>query len=68
MELRGWLVTIRSTPRERLIAFVLGEQPVPIFDPGGAEGEDLLVVGAVDPEAVVFRLHAATHRSRPDLH
>ena len=49
--------TIRSGPRGGPIAFVLREQVSQIFHSGGREGNRLLILGAMDPEATVLRIH-----------
>ena len=39
------------------IAFVLREQVSQIFHSGGREGNRLLILGAMDPEATVLGIH-----------
>jgi hypothetical protein len=39
---------------------MLRKQPPQISHPGGRERDGLLVVGAIDPEAAVFRLHVGS--------
>ena len=41
----------------RPIAFVLREQVSQIFHSGGREGNRLLILGAMDPEATVLGIH-----------
>ena len=41
-------------PRREPIAFVLREQLSQIFHSGGREGNRLLILGAMDPEATVL--------------
>ena len=43
------------------MAFVLGEHLAQRFHPVGGEGDGLLVVGVVDPEATVLRPHVGGH-------
>src|SRR6516162_5483389 len=49
--------TTRSGPRGGPNAFVLREQLSQIFHSGGREGNRLLILGAMDPEATVLRIH-----------
>jgi hypothetical protein len=41
--------------------FVLREHPSQVFHPVRGEGDGLLVVGVIDPEAAVLRLHVRGH-------
>jgi hypothetical protein len=41
--------------------FVLREHLPQVFHPGRGEGGGLLVVGVIDPEAAVLRLHVRGH-------
>src|SRR5437773_10779089 len=54
-------VTIRSRPRGGSTTFVLREHLAQVVYPVGGEGDGLLVVGAVNPEAAILRLHVDRH-------
>ena len=41
--------------------FVLGEHLPQVFHSGMGEGDGLLVIGIVDPEAAVLRRHVVNH-------
>ena len=43
------------------MTFVLWEHLAQVIHPVGSEGEGLLVIGVVDPEAAVLRLHVGSH-------
>src|SRR5438067_12095585 len=49
--------TVRSGPRGSPITSVLREQLPQIFHSGGRERNGLLILGAMDPEAAVLRIH-----------
>ncbi len=55
------LVTVRSRPRGRPVAFALGDHLAQIFHAVRREGDGLLVVGIVDPETAVLRAHVGGH-------
>ena len=63
----GWNVTIRSRPRGSPVSFMLREHLLQAFHPGGRDGDGLLVIRVVDPEAAVLRLHVRGDRPQQRL-